>query len=413
MIRSARSELLNVNSIGSIRISRGTYCLSQRRFSAACSQGGRLRGRIVSCTALVLLAVIAATFFVLGQFESTRRDPHLSVTEIASPLTIAGRFLDLGRVPCHVEQRHLVELTNTTDSPISIDGIVASCSCTKISPKVFTIQPNATVGLELEFLPSLQTSAPSEDVAVDLEFRSGHLTLLSTQLKGIVYNPVVFMQRQVPFNAPPMFGQPTVSGQVCLLAAREVESIDVNGNDELSIIDLQEREVLSGTEYTFRVLLPAKTRVGEFIHSVHIGANIPGCLPAVASLPCTGVVKSDIRFWPAAITLVGRKNDEDLAPTPISIIELQSLSMSEFTVLSVECENERVTATLGPNGTAVKSTIHVQMKEMDSLSSSSGRIRIVGNSSFHGANFDLIVPFSMIVLRSEASIVPALLPNSL
>lgn len=185
---------------------------------------------------------------------------------------------------------------NLSDFPIYVSRVVTSCSCTKLSPKNFTVLPRQSQKLDLEFLPRQESSRGSQEIVFDLEFQNSNQTLLTTQLTAHVYNPIVLGERQISFDAPPLFGQAAVSRMMRIFVPAEVESVDIVPPKNVSIIDVHREPLASGTAYSFRASLPPSNRLGEFSHEVQIIAGMKRYPPATFSVACTGNVNSDILF---------------------------------------------------------------------------------------------------------------------
>lgn len=120
----------------------------RRHFPAWC---GRSRVALMLGILAILAFVSSLTYFSL--LAPTLRSKQASVDITNGPLFVDPRLLDRGEMWIEKESRWQLPLLNTTDIPLTINGIDASCSCTSVSPTSLVLQPRTPTPITITLDP--------------------------------------------------------------------------------------------------------------------------------------------------------------------------------------------------------------------------------------------------------------------
>lgn len=297
----------------------------------------------------LLFAVLAtgagltsATVLVLGTRANTR--PGLSVPESC---------LSLGDVWEDSSFRVILPISNSSRSPIRIDEVATSCTCTSVTPRAFTLQPQETQQVEvtIDLTGTVGQRACTKSpfsVKIMPHIADSNSEPLVWTVHGTVWCALNLSMRSIDLGNNLVQGSSFPVTTIPATATETLAHLGAECNPAYGTVNVREKLAQSVCqEFELEIILNPLLPPGNFAFPIALSPVLRSGdhLPRI-SISVTGCIRSNVAITPD-ILLFYDVPLEGTNPARESVI-LSSLLGTPLTVdaINVDCDEISVTPTV-------------------------------------------------------------------
>jgi len=264
----------------------------------------------------VFLAVFVAAVSV-GAYHTGRMvaTTNKGLAQAKSGLTVSGEHLDIGNVPLSADFVHGLTVRNLGRATVAVDEIRTSCGCTKVEPSSFSLNPGASIKLNVSI--DLSPHRPELSAAFDRPFsvvltpvvHSATEEPIQWQVHGTVRQPYRFATTHLAFHDL-IHGHPYKCRAIDLICREPIGDLSATCEPPFVDVRIQPND---DDPLRFRLLLSPKStlplgrrecmvsltgtdnkghRLPALQHTIHLEV-LPGVkvIPVFLSLDCNAAEK--------------------------------------------------------------------------------------------------------------------------
>ena len=255
-------------------------------------------------------------------------DPSNHELVTAGSLSISETDLDVGSHWFEDDVEWTFLLTNHGRSPVDVEKIVASCSCTGITPASFSLDSDESISLTASInlqraIGRLSLAAP---FGVELRFVTNRNLIQEFYLSGEVKRPFV-VEDLLTFTRLIRPGELPDPLTVPVRTHPEIEELSIaSDGDQLLVSHADDK--------TWSIQLRPSQRLGSFLHPLHISAFCNSDSPPVESeIRVRGFVDGGFDWLPGELVLATSSQDPQ---TVSESFEITSRDGAEFQIVSIQ-----------------------------------------------------------------------------
>lgn len=315
------------------------------------------------------------------------------------PLEIPRRSLSIGRVAAEQKYSWTIGISNNTSEPIAVSDLRASCPCTAIQPRVFTVPPAGTqkVALEIDLFSAVEGRDP--DVLGERPFKillipsiEGYPPLKGWELGGRIYYPYRCSPETVNFGT-------VVSGE--RLPVREFEvhcEVPLQSLEIQSGSSFRTKAVRVNSSFRVTVSLTDAPEPGPLKGSLMLqGRTVHGTVLPQMPIHLRGEVVRGVKPVPPTLlfSLHGANGAEE-------ILLIESRTNRPFLVAGIKCHEDELAVIEAPSTTSASTQHQIRLRCLDDALFTRRAIvfRIKGDGE---TEYELSVPVVVVDAKKAAT----------
>jgi hypothetical protein len=265
----------------------------------------------------VLLSGILGVVWLAKAFTRANLEDREFYDSTQAGLVVDRMATDLGQVVARADFDFSFRVDNPTPRSLEVVDFHASCACTHIEPRAFTVLPGGSqvVTVRLDLLVSDENFVPRRPLLVRLNpvYSGGSVSSAGWAFTGQVYQPIRFTPPVLEFGDVEFDELGAVRALVAVDTFEPFEELSVETTDPAPLLSVSLRRAEPSSrhpvpqpheQFTMEVVLNDAMAVGPFDFEIGVRAvSASGNASLIVPLKIKGRVPPDIRPFPGEILL--------------------------------------------------------------------------------------------------------------